>query len=137
MKTKTDKTALIGFILLYTSIVIVTIVFLCLKNYGGAIFAFLPSFFLYPIYLTFTKTPKRADLSLGLLILLILLRAVLVALAFIIPLLMWYFLDVIRAQTSLLFLLFPLFEVFFIYNIVVVVYIRKDKKTNKKKDRTA
>lgn len=131
------KGILITFILYYLALWISTITLLFLHHEGIAMLLGLPTFFLLPIYLTFSHVPERTDRHRFFLIMSILLRYLLITLALLIPALLWYYLPDIKAKTNAIFLLLPFFEVFIVYNIVNVENIldaKQIKDKEKKKE---
>lgn len=119
------------FITIYGIIFLSCLILCCLNLLSYALLLIIPSIFLIPIFLTFYKIPERTNRHSGKLILLIVLRYFLDALAMAIPALVWYFIPSIKESVSAVFLLTPFFQVFLIYIIIIVLSILETKPSKK------
>ena len=77
----------IAFSVLYILILLGEIAIIILKQYTASLYLLFPALLLVPIYLTFTRVPKETNYHVFHLILLILLRYLLIAIALLLPVL--------------------------------------------------
>lgn len=133
MKKETKKILLI-YIPLYTAIAITSLIFLILKMYTLSYIFFIPCLFLFPIFLTFYKLPKKTNRHPMSLILSIILRYVLIFLAIFTPAIMWFYLPNGKDSVNALFLLVPFIEIFTDYLIIFVWFVFDNKGKLRKKN---
>lgn len=126
MKKETKKILFI-YIPLYIAIIITSLFFLIFKMYTISYIFFIPSLFLFPIFLTFYKLPKKTNKHQMHLILSIILRYIFIFLSLFIPAIMWFYLPNGKDSTNALFLLVPFFEIFIDYFIIFIWFVFDNK----------
>ena len=128
MKKRNSLYLIITLSCLFLMIGLTTIIFLCIGKYGESLFFIIPAIFLFPMFLTFYKTPENANYHVFKLIVLYVSRFLLAILAILIPALIWYFIPNLKENVASFYLLFPFFEVFLLYNITAVYFMIDSKK---------
>ena len=120
----------IAFSVLYILILLGEIAIIILKQYTASLYLLFPALLLVPIYLTFTRVPKETNYHVFHLILLILLRYLLIAIALLLPVLFTKYVPLFQ-KTSYLYLFASAGEVLSVYIIIYVQYLISLLQDNK------
>lgn len=116
----------ITFGIIYSVLLLATIILLCLKRYGEAMFVGLPMVVLFPIYLTFLWQYQGKSLVKGM-VLGNIVRLLLILIGILGPALIWYFVPSIHEATSSYLVFVPAVEVLGIYTYVMIHFTRLGK----------
>ena len=115
--------------------ILATIIAVCLKFYGFAIFIGVPVVFFIPIVLTQVYTPADVSKHIAKEVILIILRYVFMILSCLIPALIWYEVSWIKESVNAFAILIPPSEILVLYIIsIVFTYLKsktEEKTTNK------
>jgi hypothetical protein len=116
------------FAVIYTIILALVIVFLCLGKWGISMLCGVPSVFLIPIFLTFYKIPEKTNKHSFLLVMLTITRYLLSLIGILLPAVLWYFIPVLKESANAFLLLVPFVEIILVYNIVAIMSIVESKR---------
>ncbi len=117
----------ITFGIIYSALILATIILLILKRFGEAIFVGFPMLVLFPIYLTFLWQYRGKEMVKGMIFGNVI-RFLLILLGILGPALIWYYVPSIHDATSSYLIFIPAVEVLGIYTLVMIHFTRLGKE---------